>query len=155
MSQKNDHGPRLNCVVIGCKRSRKAASYSEWICAKHWGAVDERTVRLFKQARAHAKRLRSRFLRVARRNGQPGAFSGASRLYKIASKAYKRMDRRWKAVILDAQIKQDMGYFNRPARPKGPRVKSKRATIEELLRQKGLPVTRNANHGNKSKSRSL
>ena len=30
---------RIPCLCPGCRRTRKAGTFDEWICARHWAAV--------------------------------------------------------------------------------------------------------------------
>lgn len=44
---------RLRCCCPGCRRTKPAGEFAEWICARHWAAVP--------------RRLRVRYSRLKRR----------------------------------------------------------------------------------------
>ena len=53
---------RVACIVPGCRRTRPAGDFEEWICARHWPAVP--------------KRFRQRLFRFRRRAKQDPRWHG-------------------------------------------------------------------------------
>lgn len=47
---------RIACVVPGCRCSRKANRYAEFICAKHWPMTDRKLRRVMFRARKRNER---------------------------------------------------------------------------------------------------
>ncbi len=48
---------RINCLIAGCKRTRKNDKFDEWICEKHWRVVPKRYRRLYSMAKRKFRKM--------------------------------------------------------------------------------------------------